>query len=69
MLAPALVDDLQQQEALEIAHQLLAELLLAPVVERERLLLQLGGQLFAIDAVRVDVGELCARSEDLRHAR
>ncbi|MGZ8783620.1 MAG: hypothetical protein ACXWZB_08995, partial [Gaiellaceae bacterium] len=36
MLAPALIDDLQQQIALERAHQLLAELLLAAVVELDR---------------------------------
>src|SRR3954447_15414289 len=32
VLAPAVVDDLQQQEPLERAHQLVAELRLAPVV-------------------------------------
>src|SRR5215211_5538208 len=37
VLAPALVDDLQQQVALERAHQLVAELGLAPVVQRDRL--------------------------------
>jgi hypothetical protein len=38
VLAPALVDDLQQQVALERAHQLLAELVLALVVELQRVL-------------------------------
>jgi len=36
VLAPALVDDLQQQEALQRAHQLLAELGLAGVVLADR---------------------------------
>src|SRR5438067_9074097 len=36
MLAPALVDDLQQQEALERAHELLAERLFASPIELER---------------------------------
>ena len=38
VLAPAFVDDLQQQEALERAHQLLAELGLARVVLLDRVL-------------------------------
>ena len=38
VLAPAGVDDLQQQVALERAHELVAELLLAPVVEADRVL-------------------------------
>src|SRR3954447_17467200 len=40
VLAPAVVDDLQQQEPFELAHQLFAELLLALVVELDRGLVQ-----------------------------
>jgi hypothetical protein len=38
VLAPAVVDDLEQDLALEVAHQLVAELLLALVVRRQRIL-------------------------------
>jgi hypothetical protein len=36
VLAPALVDDLQQQKALQRPHQLLAQLLLTRVVAIQR---------------------------------
>src|SRR4051794_2495138 len=56
VLAPLVVDDLQQQIALERTHELVAELLLATVVERERLLGQHLDELLAlvdaVDAVR-----------------
>jgi hypothetical protein len=45
VLAPALVDDLQQQIALQRAHELLAELLLAAVVQADRVLGDPVGQL------------------------
>src|SRR5258705_503086 len=61
VLAPPLVDDLQQEEALEFAHQLLAELVLPAVVERQRLLLQAQHQVVAIDALGIDARELLAR--------
>src|SRR6476661_2346561 len=41
VLAPALVDDLEQAEALDLAHELGAELLLALVVCGDRVLLEL----------------------------
>src|SRR3954452_17254391 len=55
VLAPALVDDLQQQVALQRAHELLAELVLALVVEPEGVLHQHPLELLAVDAVAVDV--------------
>ena len=54
VLLPALVDDLQQQVALDLAHQLLAELLLARVVLGQRLLLEAEQHVLAIDPVRID---------------
>src|SRR4051812_3970429 len=55
VLAPALVDDLEQAEALDLAHQLGAELLLALVVGADRVVLELLEQELALDRVRVDV--------------
>src|SRR4051794_26690243 len=48
VLAPALVDDLQQQVALQRAHQLVAELGFAPVVEGDRLAGERVGELDAV---------------------
>src|SRR4051812_1411993 len=55
MLAPALVDELEQQIALQRAHDLLAELALPLVVEGQRVLDQQPLELLAVDAVAVDV--------------
>src|SRR4051794_21809077 len=55
VLAPALVDDLQQQVAFERPHELLAQFLLALLVERQGVLHQHPRELRAIDAVAVDV--------------
>src|SRR4051812_36721688 len=55
VLAPALVDDLEQAEALDLAHQLGAELLLALVVGADRVVLQLLQEQLALDGVRIDV--------------
>src|SRR5919198_814258 len=51
VLAPALVDDLQQQVALERAHELLAEVRLALVIERRRLLDEALGELLAVELI------------------
>ena len=50
------------QVALERTHQLVPELLLAPVVLSERLLLQSQGQILAIDTVRY-IGDCVAAVE------
>src|SRR3954469_20851910 len=55
VLAPALVDDLEQDVALDLAHQLRAELLLALVVRLDRVLLQLRLERLALDRVLVEV--------------
>src|SRR3954470_18067325 len=55
VLAPAVVDDLQQDVALDLPHQLLAELLLALVVGLDRVVLELGLERLAVDRPRVDV--------------
>ena len=55
VLAPAVVDDLEQDVALELAHQLGAQLLLALVVGLDRVVLQLGLQRVAVDRVGVEV--------------
>ena len=54
VLAPAFVDDLQQQETLERFHQLLAEGLFARVVALERLLDDAIGQRVAIDRLALE---------------
>src|SRR5918999_5486387 len=55
VLAPAVVDRLQQQVALERAHQLLAEIPLALVVELLRVLRQQPLELVAVDGLAVDL--------------
>src|SRR3954449_11310313 len=55
VLAPALVDDLEHQVALQRAHELLAELLLALVVERHGVLDEQALELVAIDRRAVEV--------------
>src|SRR3954447_23976979 len=55
VLAPALVDDLEQDVALDLAHQLWAELLLALVVRLDRVLLQFRLERLALDRVLVEV--------------
>src|SRR3954452_24506913 len=55
VLAPALVDDLEQAEALDLAHQLRAELLLALVVGADRVLPELLLEHLALDRLLVDV--------------
>src|SRR4051794_16454284 len=55
VLAPALVDDLEQAEALDLTHQLRTELLLALVVGGDRVLLELLLEDLALDRVLVDV--------------
>src|SRR5215211_4837131 len=55
VLAPALVDDLEQDVALESAHQLLAELLLALVVSLDDVLAELLDQRLAGQRVGIDV--------------
>src|SRR4051794_4587646 len=55
VLAPALVDDLQEAEALDLAHELRAELLLALVVRVDRVLPELILEGLTLDRVRVDV--------------
>src|SRR3954454_19130299 len=55
VLAPALIDDLEHEVALQSAHQLLAELLLALVVERHRVIDQQPLELLAVDRLAIDV--------------
>src|SRR3954451_11167885 len=55
VLAPALIDDLEHQVALQRAHELVAELLLALVVERQRVLDQHPLELLAVGARAVDL--------------
>src|SRR5919199_3897072 len=55
VLAPALVDDLEQDEALDLAHEVGAQLLLALVVGLYRVLLKLRLERLALDRVEVDV--------------
>src|ERR1700735_1364790 len=55
MLAPAFIDDLQDQEALERTNQLLAELLLARLVLLDRGLGDLLGQVATVDRLRVEI--------------
>src|SRR4051794_3423879 len=55
VLAPALVDDLEQDEALDLAHQLVAQLLLPLVVGLERVVLELRLEHLALDRVGVHV--------------
>ena len=52
VLAPALIDELQQHEALDRAHELLAELLLALVVEPDGLVVELVDELLAVGVRR-----------------
>ena len=53
VLAPALVDDLEDHEALELAHQLRAELLLLRGVLVARVLLELLGERLARDVAEL----------------
>src|SRR5205807_4244530 len=69
VLAPALFDNLKQQEALELAHELLAELRLALVIERDRILGQAPLELGPVDLVRLEVIGRGADREDLFQAR
>jgi len=55
VLAPAVVDDLQQQEPLERAHELVAELGLAPVVQADGVLREAVGQLLAVEVLARDL--------------
>src|SRR5215213_3442743 len=55
VLAPALVDDLEQQIALERAHELLAELLLAFVVELQGVVAEQPLELLAVDRFAVEL--------------
>src|SRR3954451_4302254 len=55
VLAPALIDDLEHEIALERAHELLAELGLALVVERHRVLGEQPLELLAVDRRAVDL--------------
>ena len=48
VLAPAVVDDLQQDRPLELAHDLVAEVLFAPVVGGERIGEQALAQVLAV---------------------
>src|SRR3954451_4421351 len=64
VLAPALVDDLEQQVALQSAHELLTELRLALVVERLGVLAQQALELLAVDRLVV---ELLGTEVDLEH--
>src|SRR6476646_6811139 len=68
MLAPALVDDLQQQEALDVAHHLGRELGLALLVLLLGDLLEHRLELLAVGPHGVDVRELGVRREHLRHS-
>src|SRR5215203_4280769 len=65
VLAPALVDDLHQQVALQRAHQLLAELLLALAVQLERVLDQQLDELRAVDLLAVELLDAEVDVEDL----
>src|SRR5215207_8246096 len=65
VLAPALVDDLQQQEALQRPHQLLAEIGLALLVELERVLDQQLHQPLAVEALAVELLDAEVDVEDL----
>src|SRR4051794_22940142 len=58
VLAPAVVDDLQQQVALEHPHELLAEVLLAARVQRDRLLGEVVDELVAVELVAIEVAEV-----------
>src|SRR5215211_1855270 len=65
VLAPALVDDLQQQVALERAHELLAQLRLALVVELERVLGEQPLELLAVQRLSVELLRAEVDVEDL----
>src|SRR4051794_28620653 len=65
VLAPALVDDLEQHEALERPHQLAAELVLALVVGLHHVLAQVLDQRRAVHLVGVDVLERIRTGVDL----
>ena len=52
VLAPPVVDHLEQDLALQVAHQLVAELLLATVIGRKRVLGEGAGQPLAIALLR-----------------
>src|SRR5436305_564953 len=63
VLAPALVDDLEQQVALDLAQDLGADLLLARLVERLGVLLEHRRQLAAVERRVVELVEVEARDE------
>src|SRR3954451_14987538 len=65
VLAPALIDDLQEQVALERAHELGPELLLALLVERAGVVGELLDELLAVDGVGVELGDVHARRPDV----
>src|SRR5215211_414677 len=58
VLAPAVVDDLEQDLALQVAHQLLAQLVGALVVCGERILREEPRDLLAVRGRRVDLPEV-----------
>src|SRR3954468_11283692 len=65
MLTPAVVDDLQQQEPLDLPHDLVAELLLAAVVELHGRLAQPVDEFHAVELVDVEVGVLEVDGQDV----
>src|SRR3954452_16600373 len=65
VLAPALVDDLEQDEALELAHQLGPEVLLAVVVGLGDVVAELADQPLAVERVDVEVLDVDRRVVDL----
>ena len=65
VLAPAVVDHLQEHRPLEVPHELRAELLLALFVAAQRILIQAVRQLDTVDRVQVEVIRAEARLEDL----
>ena len=69
VFAPAVVDHLQQDRALEVAHQLLAELLLALVVGVHRVVVEVVLELLAVDRLRRQRGDLDADRPDLAQLR
>src|ERR1035441_7238306 len=69
VLAPAFVDDLQQQEALEGSHQLLAERLLSSLVELHGVGHDAFAQGVAIDRLGIQVLVVDVEGEELAESR
>src|SRR6478672_13478022 len=65
VLAPAVVDDLQEQEALQRAHELVAELGLAAVVEPDGVLREAIGEIGAVEVLGRDRRTRKPRREDV----